>query len=403
MSNILKRSSFQELIRRWELVHPYNFVCVADIAGGIDAGLLQKAAADTLTEMRLGAIEFGAGRRYSFNPVTFVEVRQIDDVDRDAETELNRPFDDGAPVRVALAPVKPGGTEAISTVSITFRHLAFDGHSASVFARRTLLRAVGADIPRIDIGANQRGRLFLSDGYAWLNPQFYFRVVRDFWRMRDVYSRPARGTGPAVSIRFLRQDDQLLTRVRRIADGPGVTVNDILAARFARGLLAIHKSELTAERHTVGLSLAVSLRRGVAPLARGIGVAAFPVFVNEGDDLIAVIRRQTDIEKRSRSYLRSLIGIGVAATLWPAGREGAAGPAPHTAYMPTAGFTNVRVPSLPRDEYIRNVRGVVSTGPVLPMMLVAVTHADSLRLALTWQSERYAVDEIDTLESTLTE
>jgi hypothetical protein len=258
-------------------------------------------------------------------------------------------------------------------------------------------------VPSIDIGANQRGRHFMSDGYAWLNPQFYLRVIRDFWRMRDVYSRPARETGPAVSVRFLRHDDQLLTRVRRIADGPGVTVNDILAARFARGLIAVHTGELTAKRHTICLSLAVSLRKGVAPLARGIGVAAFPVFVNSEDDPISVIRRQTDIEKRSRSYLRSLVGIGVAAALWPVGRAPLTALRPHTAYVPTAGFTNVRVPSLPQDEYIRNVRGVVSTGPILPMMLVAVTHADSLRLALTWQSARFAVDEIDILESTLTE
>lgn len=393
---VLRLSSFQELIRRWELSHPYNFVCAADVVGAVNETSLRDAALVTLAEMRLGAMKFHGGRRYSYDPVTDVEVRRVSDIERNAEAELNRPFDDAAPLRIAY--VQAG---LASTVSITCRHLAFDGHSGSVVARRILLRAVGAPLPQLDIGRSQRGRHFLMDGYAWLNPQFFLRPLRDLWRMRSVYSRGPKGMKADVGIRFLRHDEHLLTRVRRVADAPGVTVNDALLARLSRGLIAIHEKEFTARRRTVCVSVAVSLRRGVAPLDRGIGVAAFPVFVTSDDDVIRVVRRQTDIEKRSRSYLRSLIGIGVAAAIWPA--RGSTSGSVRTAYVPTSGFSNLRVPSLPGDEHIRNVRGVVSTGPVLPMMLVAVTHGDELRLALTWQSARFESSEIDVLESTLTE
>lgn len=396
---VLRRSSFQELIRRWELAHPYNFVCAADLAGKIDEASLEMAAIQTLAEMRLGAMRFAGGRRYSIEPVTRVEVRHVGNVEQCAEVELNRPFDDGAPIRVAFTPAHDG-----STVSITFRHIVFDGYSGSVFARRMLLRALGNEMPPMEVGMSRRGRNFLADGYAWLNPQFCLRPIRDLWRMRNVYSRPPCDTSARVAIRFLRRDDRLLARIRIAADRPGVTVNDALATRFARGLLAIHGNELTGKRDAICLSVAVSLRRGVVPLGRGVDVAAFPVFVRKGDSPIAaVVRQQTDIEKRSRSYLRSLIGMGLAAAWWPTGGGATKQLSIPTAYVPTAGFTNVRLPSLPGDESMSNVRAVVSTGPILPMMLVAVTHGDDLRLALTWQAVRFAGNEIDLLESALLE
>jgi hypothetical protein len=398
-SELLKRSAFQELIRRWEMTHPYNFVCIADMRRNVDAEALRTAALATLEEMRLGIIAFHGRRAYSFAPPTDVEVRLTTDIDRNAEIELNRPFDNAdPPVRIAFGNVHSHGT----TISITCRHIAFDGHSGSVFARRILLRAIGADIPNLEIGPNQRGRHFLSSGFSWLYPQFYSRAIRDIWRMRYVYSRPADGSAPDVAIRFLRHSNKLLTEIRQAADAPGVTINDVIAARFARGLLAIHASEMTGKQRTICLSLAVSLRQGIAPLARGVGVAAFPVFVSRGEDPIRVVRQQTDIEKRSRSYLRSLIGIGIAAITWPRGGTGDRKGHLRSSYLPTAGFTNVRVPSVPGDEYISNVRGVVSTGPVLPIMLVAVTHADNLQLALVWRAAKFTASEIDFLEHTLT-
>jgi hypothetical protein len=394
-SRTLKLSAFQELMRRWEATHPCNFVCIADVDAKVGADALRDAALRTLDEMSLGILRLHKRRVYSYERVANVEVREITDPERNAALELNRPFEESdPPVRVAFV----RSSDAKTTVSITCRHIAFDGHSGSVFARRILLHAIGAPIPPIEMGGNLRGRHFLANGFAWLYPQFYVHAIRDLWRMRQVYSRPMHGRSQ-IAIRFLPHDSDLLTQIRQAADAPGVTVNDALAARLARALLAIHADEMTSGKRIVCLSLAVSLRRGIAPLTRGIGVAAFPVFVSREDDPVRAVRQQTDIEKRSRSYLRSLIGIGIAAMLWP--RTKNAKIAVHRPYVPTAGFTNVRVPSVAGDEHISNVRGVVSTGPVLPLMLVAVTHGDHLRLALVWRESRFTVDEINLVEEML--
>jgi hypothetical protein len=388
-------SSFQELVRRWEIDHPYNFFCSCDVRATVSPEQLQAAASATLTEMQLGAIQFGPRKSIALEAVGEIEARIVADVDTEVEAELNRPFDASAPVRFALQRRPMGTNNSISTVGITFRHLLFDGYSGSIFARRVLLRATGARLGPLEISGHGRGRDWLRRQHAYLSPRFYARAVRDLYRMRRVVSRKIQDYA-AVRVRFLRHDPELLTRVRRHADAPGVTVNDALAARFAGALLSVHHHELTRRHDTIALSVAVSLRQGIAPLTGGICVAAFPVFVRSASTLVPTIHQQTDVEKRSRAYLRSLVGIAVAARLW-SGRS-----AKHVPYAPTAGFTNVRIPAMVGDELICNVRAAVSTGPVLPMMLVAVTHGDDLRLSLVWRDEVFSDTEIALVEDILT-
>lgn len=405
MPETLIRSSFQELMHQWERDYPYNFVCIADVRGTLEHAALRQAALDTLGEMRIGIVHFASKRRYWYELPSDVEIQWTDDVETNAVVELNRPFTDGRPLRIVVERPRSNhrGVDAPerAAVAITFRHVAFDGQSGSIFARRMLLRAIGVNVPPMETARHPRGRDWLADGYAWLHPFFCTRIVRDLWTIRSVYSRGRRAALPDVDVRFLQHDALLLTRVRRDADAPGMTVNDALASRFAKGLLYLLKDEFTKQRHTIGLTMAVSLRRGVAPLARGICVAAFPVFVRSGADVGRVIQQQTDIEKRSRAYLRSLLGIATAAASWSVPRRPRR-PNMVASYVPTAGFSNVRVPALEGDEFITNVRAVASTGPFLPLMLIAVTHGDELRLSLSWRRDLFTPDEISFLEETLT-
>ena len=396
MADTLTRSSFQELMRQWEQEYPYNFVCIADARGSVDGDALRQAAIETLAEMRIGDVRFGRGRRYCYEPTADVEVRRVASVDADAVSQLNRPFLTATPVRLAVEPTGDGTT----SVAVTFRHVAFDGQSASIFLRRTLLRALGAPLPVLEMGEHLQGRHALVDGFALLHPYFYARIVRDLWRMRSVYSRGRGVAAPDVACRFFARDPLLLTRLRRTADAAGMTVNDAIATRFVTALFDLLEPEFTSQRRTLGVTIPVSLRKGVAPLARGIGVAAFPVFIRSRGELPRGLHRQTDIEKRSRAYLRSVLGVASAAAAWSL-RKHFGRPGITSAYVPTAGFSNVRIPAVAGDEHVTGFRAVASTGPFLPIMLIAITHGDDLRLSLSWRRDLFTAAEVEALERTL--
>jgi hypothetical protein len=384
----MKYSSIERLHQTWERRHPYNFVCVADVGIRTAAARLRGAAMETLVEFGLGEEDDQDGE---------LEVIEVDDLELHAVQELNTRM--SKPVRLAvLRQEAPAGEEA-SRIAITFRHLFFDGMNSMVFLRRALLRAHGGVLRPLELGSSLRGRDWLMANGFWRVPGLLGRLALDWFRMRVVYARGDGRESPETDAVFVDAPTDLLGRLRREGDRFGATINDVLIARMARALFAIEACGPGRDRD-VAVSMAVSLRNGIEPLNPGVCAASSSVYLRAGTDILRSVQRQTLAMKRSRSYMRGLIGVGIGARFW---RDPGTGCRASSAYVPSLGMTNVRVPTGPGDGLISRLRAVAAAGPVLPLLVVAVTHSDHMELSLSWRKALFFNDEINILISSLCE
>lgn len=382
----MKYSSIERLHQMWERRHPYNFVFVADVTIGVTQERLRRAAIETLCE-------FGIGEE---NEHSALEVIEVDDIELHAIQELNARVK--RPVRVAVLRACALSGET-SRIAVTFRHLFFDGMNSVVFLRRMLLRA-GGDVPRpLELGPSLRGRDWLIANGRWRTPGLFGRLALDWFRMRRVYARGDGSESPETAAVFVNAPRDLLDRLRREADRFGATVNDVLIARMARALFAIEACG-PGRRRDIAVSMAVSLRNGIEPLNPGVCAASSPVFLRSGSDILRSVQKQTLAMKRSRSYMRGLIGVGVGARFL---RDPGTGCRSSSAYVPSLGLTNVRMPTGAGDELITRVRAIAAAGPVLPLLVVAFTHSDHMELSLSWRRELFRNSEVELLTRSLCE
>src|ERR1044071_210318 len=341
----MKYSSIERLHQAWERRHPYNFVCVADVAMSASTDRLRRAATETLAE-------FGLGDEEDATP----EVVEVDDLERHAILELNARVT--APVRVAVQREFSTG-ERVSRIVITFRHLFFDGMNSMVFLRRVLLRAEGRVLVPLQLGPHLRGRDWLIANGLWRMPGLVGRLAVDWFKMREGYARGDGSESPETDAVFVDAPPDLLSRLRREGDRFGATINDVLIARMARALFAIESCGPGRHRD-IAVSMAVSLRNGIEFLNPGVCAASSAVYLKHDGDILGSVQRQTLVMKCSRSYMRGLVGVGIGARLW---RDPGTGCRPSSAYVPSLGLTNVRVPMGTGDERIARLRAVAAAGP----------------------------------------
>ncbi len=356
------KDPFANLIRKWETLHPYNFVDVLDLSAPIDLTNVVEAAEETLREM----LEIGA---------TVPSRRGID-----AEEELAWAFSDQeAPVRIAWEPP--------ARLAFTFRHAYFDGAGAATFVKRTVRRALGLPLENLVI-AEPRERIALRS---------LLRSVRDLLRMRRVHSRGARpGDSLRNRVRFLDLDASLLERLQGEAATQQATINDILATRLASAMRLVATPGGGRRRET-SIAIAVGMRREDEPFTRGIDVAWFPIFATEQATL-QTIRDQTAHEKLTGAWIRSRLEMRVASFLWSWVAPSARDRYLARQYVLTAGLTNLRVNTV---QGIATHRRVVATGPVAPLVLSALTHGERLSLAISWRESRFSDAEIDAIAGAL--
>jgi hypothetical protein len=262
-------SSFQRLIAKWESSHPYNFVCIVNLASAVDQDRLREAAVKTLREFGLGSLGDSKGFDRPLEDLLVVA-----DLERHALDELNAAVP--AAIRLAVESDEMVAGVGFSRVAITYRHIFFDGTNSSIFLRRMLLRASGASLPPLVPGEPVRGRGWLRTvGMAeW--PALVGRLALDLLRMRRVHARGDGRESPTLSGVFIEHDAGLLRRLRREGDRIGATINDVLVARIVRAIWKIDPPEQM-RRRDVAVSMAVSLRSGIEPLLPGVCVALQPV------------------------------------------------------------------------------------------------------------------------------
>jgi len=369
--------------RAWERRHPYNFVCLVDVTTVLAIDNLRRAAVETLLEFGLWS------DRDNLNEI---EVVEVPDLEEHARRELNATL--ANPVRLAIRSGGAGDRE-VCAVAFTYRHLFFDGTSSTVFLRRTLIRANGEQPPLLQLGQFRRGRDFLMENGLWRVPGLLGRLVLDAAKMRSVYARGDGSESPECGSLFVDYRAGLLDRLRREGDRVGATVNDVLLARMARATLVVD-SLRNEQRCDIAISMAVSLRNGIEPLDPGVCVAVCPVFLRRGADMLRSIQKQTNSAKQTRSYMKSLIGIGIGSRLW---RDAKTGCRASNVYVPSLALTNMRVPAAAGDELIVRWRRVVAAGPMAPLLVTALTHSNRLEISLSWRKDLFSAQDLATMVS----
>jgi hypothetical protein len=382
------RSSNERMHRAWERLHPYNFVCLLDVAAGLTVEGLRCAALETLAEFGL-CDEMGDPQP--------LEVIEIANVERHALQELNTRVN--GPIRLAIQSTGPFAEGAACRVAVTYRHLFFDGTNSTVFIRRMLTRAVGHRLPSLHRGPFYRGRDWLMANGLRKVPALLGNLLLDSVKMQSVYARGDGTESPQFDAVLVDYSPDLLTRLRREGDRVGATINDVLLARMARAMFAMEASGPGRGRD-IAISMAVTLRNGIDPLHPGVCVAVYPVFLRTGGDVLRSVQKQTVRMKRTRSYMRSLIGIGIGSRLW---RHPDTGCRASNAYVPSAALTNMRVPATAGDELVTRWRRVVAAGPMAPLLVTALTHSDRLELSLCWRKALFSEREVAVLISSLCE
>jgi 3-deoxy-D-manno-octulosonic-acid transferase len=356
------RGPLATLIRKWETLHPYNFVKLIDLSRPVEAATLERAAQETLVEM------LGMGASVPCSSAV------------DAEAELARGFSD------AEAPVRMGWAASLQ-LAFTFRHACFDGAGAALFVQRTLRRALGETLDRIRIGRSRER----------VDVRHLPRTIGDLLRMRRVASRSGvPGESPLNRLRFIDGDARLLERLHVDAAEHHATINDVLAARLAEAMCRVGPVG-EGRRANTAITIAVGMRRKREPFTRDVAAAWFPVFTGKRPT-VDDIRAQTLREKRSASWMRSRTEMRIASILWHWIAPAQRGRYFARQYVVTAGLTTLRVEDSP---FVAAYRGVVATGPVAPLVVTALIKGERLTLGIAWKAARFRDEEIDRIAETL--
>ncbi len=392
---------FQQLMRRWDVVHPYNAVQAVRVRGPIDRAALDSAWQSTLLATGLGAVALN-GDRYRFEAlnghaaafsVRFPAGPLADHV----SAELNRPFVDPhePPFRPFVVADGPDGFYA----GVVYQHWVADSAAIRLLIREWFVRAY-------DPAAATRSPLRLpTGGYAQAVcggrdaldvAAGLVGVARNHCRLRRVQKvASANLSDPATRFALFPAEDGLIDHVRAAAARRRVKVNDLFLAALAEAAAAHVPLQARPRRTDVAIGSVVDLRpRARADLSRTFGlylgfinVACRPAELRQFDALVASVAGQTRQQKRAGIASASLTWMSVALLFGRLGK-------PQDLYhfyrkdLPlAAGISNVdlsdtwvaRYAPAVITDYVR----VSPTGPMAPIAVTTTTLGGTFHLGVT--------------------
>jgi hypothetical protein len=381
---------FQAAMLRWRALYPYNAVHVVEVSGVLDRMRLTAAIRDHLQDLRLTGLEVDPRHQsYEWSGAeSGIELRSVEPLPsvaaalREAiERELNAAFPDRGrvdPFRFFV--VEQDGTFHLG---LAYDHFVAGGDSIVALLHGIVTRYAGAR-------STQRSELQpYGPSYALLLARRTIAIVRGL----PTLARMAASCRRSIRMRYAAPDDGynafLLERIQRDdrarldarADAWGITTHDLLLAIVLKSVAPLaHARPLSGRRNEIAIASIVNIRRDLGSRARDAlapCLASFRVSHRVPDDadlrdLASAVHAQTDAIKRSKRYLQTLVGLGLAGFEWAFMSL----PQRHRFFpkhFPVcAGTTPLNVDALWKErgggELSGYVRGV-STGPLAPMVL----------------------------------
>lgn len=394
---------FQKLMRKWELVHPYNAAQVMQIAGNADPATVASAWESALADTGLGRLRFDGGG-YSFEILNgqadpFGVVFPHTAFAEHLSLELNRPFD-----QEREPPFRPFVIREAAHffAGVVYQHWVADSASIRMLLREWLVRLY--DPP----AARRRPLELPSSGYwekigprrgGWQVVESALGMIRRYTRMRRVQKIASTNLDDhRTQFSLFAARDGLIDPLRRFANDRGAKLNDVFLAALAEAC-ALH---VPLQRRTNRADMAVGSIVDLRPFCPDDLSQVFGLFLGFTnvvcrphelagfERLLRTVSNQTKLQKQTGVAPASLIWMGAAMTIGKLSR-------PEELYhfyrkeLPLAGgISNVDMSKTwaaqyhpaPLLDYIR----ISPTGPMTPLVLTTTTLGEKFHLGLTHRS-----------------
>jgi hypothetical protein len=400
---------FQQLVRQWDAVHPYNAAQVLHVKGRPDLLAIRRAWHGTLSASGLGPVRI-EGHRFHYEPVngsaTSHDVPLLPPgvkLDQHLSAEMNRPFRDDTDL-----PLRPFVLEGDGSFhfGVVYHHWIADSASIRLLLREWFVRvydpAAACDQP---VKVPDRGYWahFGPEQSRWrLGGQVLslFRSASRFRRVRKV--RTVGSNNLDMGFRQHRVPPGTLHGLLGVARRNHVTLNDLFLAAIADVCDRFNPTRHIPRRRDLALGMIVDLRsRTKQDLSRVFGLfLGFANVICKREDLrdwprlVRQISRQTRLQKET--------GSAEASTVWMFTALLASRFVPisetfrfYRKHMPlSGGISNVNMNRTwaakyhpdPLLEYIR----VSPTGPMVPLVFTTTTLGEDLVFGLTYRSSLFS-------------
>jgi hypothetical protein len=403
---------FQKLMRRWDVVHPYNAAQVMQLSGIADADTWESAWQSALGDTGLGTVVLQQNH-YSFvslnghageHGVSFSKL----ELDQHLSIEMNRPFNN----RTDL-PFRPFVIQASEHfyAGLVYQHWLADSSSIRMLIREWFLRvydpaqACRSPLPLAHhgywetIGPNRGG---------WGMTQSLLDMTRRHIRLRRVQKIDSTAlTDHATRFQLITTRTGLITTVRAAARRRGVKVNDIFLAALIEACAQHVPLQPRRNRRDVAVGSVVDLRPyAPAHLANTFGlllgftnVICQPEELQNFDRILYGVSKQTRLQKSTGVAPASFMWMSAALIVGKLSK-------PDELYhfyrkeLPLAGgLSNVDLSRTSTAQYhpapILNYIRISPTGPMAPLVMTTTTLAEQFNIGLTHRTGLIAPERAD--------
>lgn len=393
--NRVRLNVFQQVMRLWDRVVPYNGVQMMRLRGQTDVSQINEAWRETLRCTGLGQTVVEGNQYLHRLPECEVVARVSDEsMDQTVTRELNQRIDPDRDCSLRPFIIR----EAKSfIVGVTYLHWIADSVAIRLLMYQWLMRICGQPIAADSLETADRGywHYFGPNSAHWHVADAAMDLLR--YRTRFGRVRPMAESGDyAVEWSWHETSPQVLPRLIDFAHEQGVTLNDVLLAALAEAVDRFGANPHARGKDELAFGTVVDLRGGEDSTRElfGLFLGFTTTIVNERhlcdfDGLIRVISRQTALHKRksaaASSQLRMAAALAEASLTTP--EQWAAA---YRKRMPmAAGISNVNMNRTgfaalhphPLQRYFR----AAPTGPLLPIVVSPTTLGDSFGFGLTRQ------------------
>jgi hypothetical protein len=384
-------TDFQQLMRQWSALAPYNAAHVMRLTGAPDVERWRSAIAAATQPLGLGE------RNIPLELSTVWLDQQITD-------ELNRPFAAGAlPLRAFVLQ----DTATTHWLGMTFDHWFADSRSVRALMRRIFACYSGgpAEVPPLRVATAPADANRTSVTHLAAIASLIRNYCRHRRAVRMSFRQPAEFSSGFLSTEL---PPGTLDHIRSIAKSADATVNDVFVAAAAQ-VLGVRTSSLRQKnrrrawllppRDRVAIAAAVD-RRGSKPDSDddsfGFALGYFSIVLKEPErtplrELTTAVAEQTRRIKTASRSARLDVDLRAARWLWNLYSDPDAQAQLFSKAMPlTAGISNVNLTGSWSDQESANsgpavldYRRVSPVGPLLPMVFTLTTIRDRLSLCFT--------------------
>ncbi|HEY7115822.1 MAG TPA: hypothetical protein VH475_04495 [Tepidisphaeraceae bacterium] len=267
----MRLNVFQQVMRLWDRVHPYNAAQVLHVRGRADVDRIGRAWARTLEVLGLGRVRVSgdAFAHDACDPRTAADaVRVVDGGVTLAEHvsgEMNRPFDEGVEDDQPVCPFRPFVLRQADShdLGLVYHHWVADSASIRLLLREWFYRihepararSVPVESPRGGYWHHfgpSRGRWSLGEGFLSA-----LRMTTRLCNARRV-ERPLADYRVRCEVHPL--PDGMIGQIREAARQLGATVNDVFLAAMAEACHRYGATPPGRSRQELALGTVVDLR-----------------------------------------------------------------------------------------------------------------------------------------------